>query len=159
GDGKLDFVVTTNYPSYRGLALVYGQGDGTFQAPSYYFLTPGLFSLAVDSFQGTRFPDVAVVNDAVVSVLLNVGDGTGPAPAAAPFPDDGLPRRAGVGAALKAWPSSLGAPAGATPSPRPVTSSLEVTGVERSFAAATEQLWREWTRTDVDCSGRIADLR
>jgi hypothetical protein len=156
GDGKLDFVVTTN----QGLALLYGQGDGTFREPSYYYLTPGLFSLAVGSFQGTRFPDVAVINaDAVsgytlVSVLLNVGDGTpppappppgrpaghkGPAPVAALFPGDGFSRIAGVDAALKAWPSSPGTPASATPSPRVLTPSLEVAGLEQYFAAATEQ--------------------
>jgi autotransporter-associated beta strand protein len=148
GDGKLDFVVTTNYPSYRGLALLYGQGDGTFGAPSYYYLTPGLFSLAVDSFQGTRFPDVAVINDAVLSVLLNVGDGGAvppppgrpagrkdPGPAAALFPGDSFPPLAGVDAALLAW----GTPANITTSLRALMPSLEVARLERFFAAATEQ--------------------
>jgi hypothetical protein len=150
GDGQLDFVVTTGYPSERGVALLYGQGDGTFRAPSYYYLTPSLFSLAVDSFRGNRFPDVAVINDAVVSVLLNVGDGAvpppggsaehqGPTPVAALFPGDDFPQIAGVDAAPKAWPSSSRTPASATPSPWAVTPSLEVAGVERFFAAATEQ--------------------
>jgi hypothetical protein len=83
GDGKLDFVVTTSYPSNRGLALVYGRGDGTFTSPSYYFPGQGFSSLVADRFQGTRFPDLAVINadpstgSNVVSVLLNVGDGSG----------------------------------------------------------------------------------
>jgi autotransporter-associated beta strand protein len=159
GDGKLDFVVTTSYPSNRGLALVYGQGDGTFQAPSYYYPGQGFFSLAVDSFEDPRFPDVAVINaDAstglnVVSVLLNVqgvpppvpppGGGaaqhTGPHTTPTLFSADGFLRLAGADAALQTWPSSPGTPIGATPSSQAALPGLAVAGVEQFFAAATEQ--------------------
>ena len=151
GDGKLDFVVTTNYPSYRGIALLYGKGDGSFRPGSYYYVTPGLFSLAVDSFQGTRFPDLAVVNDAVVSVLLNVGDGGG-SPEGSPsggarrpsveigqFSENALSRIAGAGAALRASPSPAETPTRVLPSAPALPPVLAVASVERFFANATAQ--------------------
>jgi autotransporter-associated beta strand protein len=159
GDGKLDFVVTTGYPSNRGLALAYGRGDGTFTSPSYYFPGQGFSSLVADSFQGTRFLDLAVVNPDpstgtnVVSVLLNVGDGSPPpaptpggseghagtSPVAALFPGDDFPRGVGADAALGALPGSPGNPTSLSRLPRPMTPVLEVAGVERFFAIATEQ--------------------
>jgi autotransporter-associated beta strand protein len=155
GDGQLDFVVTTGYPSSRGLAVVYGDGDGTFQAPSYYFPGQGFFSLAAGVFQSShfsKFPDLAVIDADpstgrnVVSVLLNVGDGAPPpapppggsrghgrpSPVAALFPGDDFPRIVGADAALGALPSSPGTSRAKTP-------VLEVAGVERFFVIATEQ--------------------
>jgi autotransporter-associated beta strand protein len=176
GDGKLDFVVTTGYPSGRGLALVYGRGDGTFFEPSYYFPGQGFSSLVADSFQGTRFPDLAVVNPDpstgtnVVSVLLNVGDGSPPptpppggsgghagtSPVAALFPGDDFPRSVGADAALGALPGSPGNPTSLSRLPRAMTPVPEVAGVERFFAIATVQdLDSAWLRLRSSGEARL----
>src|SRR5207244_1715447 len=111
---------------------------------------PPVFSLAVDSFRGARFPAVAVIDGGGVSVLLNLGDGNVPPPGGsgqrkgpdartALFPGDAFPRMVDVHAALKTWPSSPAISTSAIPPSPAVTSRLEGAGVERFFAAAVEQ--------------------
>jgi hypothetical protein len=156
GDGKLDVAVTSggdgNPDHYWGLALLYGRGDGSFQAPSYYNLTATILpNLVADSFQGQggRFQDVAVINANVVSVLLNVGDGSGGSPlgppgghrhpaAAARFPGDAFPMLAGPDAALTPAPNSDAATTGATASSRPLPPVSDAAGVDLFFATAAE---------------------
>jgi hypothetical protein len=93
GDGKPDLAVVTcdcHYPDppRAMVAVLLGQGDGTFQAP-LSFAAGGLSSgsrVAVGDFDGDGVPDLAVSNGDsganlgpstdTVSVLLGQGDGT-----------------------------------------------------------------------------------
>jgi autotransporter-associated beta strand protein len=186
GDGKLDFVVKTGFVgNYSRLALLYGQGDGSFQAPTYYLLPGTSKHLAVGSFQGRgdRFPDVAVINEDVVSVLLNVGDGSAPAPGPSPgprrpttavgrFPPDAFLLLAGPDASLTASPYSDAATTGAIRSLRALPPVLDVAGVDLFYAAAAEddyafsrprsrrEAWLgadDWWVTDLGKDGALVD--
>jgi uncharacterized protein YuzB (UPF0349 family) len=89
GDGIPDLVVGNDAGPDVGnasVAVLLGNGDGTFQAPSSYD-TDGTsdFSLAVGDLNGDGKPDLAVVNTCAagsdckygsLAVLLNNGDGT-----------------------------------------------------------------------------------
>jgi hypothetical protein len=86
GDGELDLAVAFTYSS--DIAVLLGNGDGTFQAPQFYavgsgFITdpgvPGTGSILVaGNFNGDGHLDLAVANPGSndVSVLLGNGDGT-----------------------------------------------------------------------------------
>ena len=89
GDGKLDLVVASfgcsNCSSTAvtgNLAVLMGNGDGTFQSAVYYFPGNKPQSVTVADFNGDGKPDVAVSNFVVstISILLNQGDGTLQAP-------------------------------------------------------------------------------
>jgi FG-GAP-like repeat len=77
GDGKLDLLLVT--PGSSGsIAVLLGNGDGTFQGPVTYTL-PIVSYLVLGDFNGDGKPDIAVsggVNGGVVSILINNGDGT-----------------------------------------------------------------------------------
>ncbi|MBZ5707041.1 MAG: VCBS repeat-containing protein [Acidobacteriia bacterium] len=82
GDGKQDLVVTVSYTASHGngsVAVLLGNGNGTFQAPTYY--GTGLLprSVAVADFNGDGAPDVAIGNYTSnnVTVLLNSRGGKG----------------------------------------------------------------------------------
>ena len=77
GDGKLD-LVALNYSTTNNVAVLMGNGDGTFQPPSFY--TSGVFpmTVVVADFNGDGKPDLAVsayVADDI-SIFLNNGNGT-----------------------------------------------------------------------------------
>ncbi len=81
GDGKLDVVVVNQ--DQNNVAVLLGNGDGTFQAPVIYQLTAGVpGGVTVADFNGDKKPDVAVVQESIngyvsdVVILLNKGDGT-----------------------------------------------------------------------------------
>jgi len=87
GDGRPDLVVANCYV-FCGVAVLLGNGDGTFQAPivtgvgGYY-----LSSIAIGDVNADGHPDVVLTNCyspfgcvGVVSVLLGNGDGTFQAP-------------------------------------------------------------------------------
>jgi len=83
GDGKLDLAVVSNTSrcgGTAGLAVLLGNGDGTFQPATFYPIgNQGNFSsIAVADFNGDGKPDLAVCNgaDNTISVLLNQGNGT-----------------------------------------------------------------------------------
>jgi hypothetical protein len=82
GDGILD-VVVANSGEYLtgqggGVAVLLGNGDGTFQAPVNYAAGSYPFSVAVADLNGDGIPDLVVTNSVSqdVSVLLGNGDGT-----------------------------------------------------------------------------------
>jgi FG-GAP-like repeat/Abnormal spindle-like microcephaly-assoc'd, ASPM-SPD-2-Hydin len=81
GDGKADLVVlTSNYGSGATLAVLLGNGDGTFQPPVTYSVTPAPYIVLAD-FTGDGRPDIALAGPVSggqneVSILINQGDGT-----------------------------------------------------------------------------------
>lgn len=91
GDGKPDLALTNSESPGNAVAIVLGNGDGTFQYPPLLYsaglLPAGLVSLDVN---GDGKPDLAVAGGYGVlsyfslTVLINRGDGTFPKPAAYP---------------------------------------------------------------------------
>lgn len=76
GDGKLDLVLATpNFGTGSTIAILLGNGDGTFQAPTTYSVSSGPF-LAVGDFNGDGRPDIATAAGTTISVLINNGNGT-----------------------------------------------------------------------------------
>ena len=74
GDGKLDIAVAAQ--ETNALAVLQGNGDGTFAAPLYFTTGNGPINMVAGPFTGRRFPDVLVVNGVFseipgVAVLLN----------------------------------------------------------------------------------------
>ena len=90
GDGKPDLVVAQgNCTNCGGLALLMGNGDGTFQPPVYLYSGGWwTYSVAVADVNGDHIPDLVVTNTfasqdggpSVVGVLLGNGAGTFQAP-------------------------------------------------------------------------------
>lgn len=78
-DGKLDLVVTDD----NGFTVSVGNGDGTFQKPTFYH-TQLSYYLAVGDFNNDGKLDIVVANETLnpstVSVYLGNGDGTFKAP-------------------------------------------------------------------------------
>src|SRR5438552_1732439 len=82
-DGKMDIAVTLNNPPM--VAVLLGNGDGSFQSPISYDVEEGPQDLAVADVNNDDDPDLLVVNECghtsgcrqgTVSVLLGNGDGT-----------------------------------------------------------------------------------
>ena len=79
GDNKPDLIVASRAPNgVDGLvAVLLGNGDGTFQAPvTYDSGGESPFLLVVADLNGDSSPDIVVSNTASVGVLLGNGDGT-----------------------------------------------------------------------------------
>jgi hypothetical protein len=74
GDGKLDLIFTASLSV--GVAL--GNGDGTFQSPTYLPLPQDSFWVTVGDFNRDGIPDIAAgISDyGGISILLGRGDGT-----------------------------------------------------------------------------------
>jgi hypothetical protein len=88
GDGKADLVVTNNSPAttYNGyigensIAVLLGNGDGTFKGPALYPAGTGpALTAVIADFNGDGKPDVAVAGD-MLTVLLGKGGGAFEAP-------------------------------------------------------------------------------
>ncbi len=75
GDGHLD-VVAASYDS--GIYVLLGNGDGSFQAETFYEISGWTVGVAIGDLDKDGVPDLAVVSQIVgyVSVLLGQGDGT-----------------------------------------------------------------------------------
>src|SRR6267143_1191089 len=80
GDGKLDIATTVSLPQIglRAVAVLLGNGDGTFQAPVNYDVGSGAQFAAVADFNSDGKLDIAVAdfNANAISILLGKGDGT-----------------------------------------------------------------------------------
>jgi hypothetical protein len=78
GDGNPDLAVVTDLDVFGSVAILLGNGDGTFQPQVLY--PTGRFSVAlsVGDFNGDGAADLAVVNQAnnTVTILAGRGDGT-----------------------------------------------------------------------------------
>lgn len=105
GDGKLDLALTDSQAPSNDVAIVLGNGDGTFQSPPLLY-SAGLLPTAVISLDmnGDGKPDLAVAGGYGVlsyfslTTLINRGDGTFADPVnAANFPVLQLPYSAVAG--------------------------------------------------------------
>ena len=81
GNGKPDLVATNsddNSSTNDSVAVLLGNGDGTFGVAANYAVRVQPISVAIDDIDNDGKPDLAVVNETSqnVSVLLGNGDGT-----------------------------------------------------------------------------------
>ncbi len=82
GDGRPDLIVANVCYSYPpcdtgGVAVLFGYGDGTFQAAQQYSSgSYGARNIAVADVSGDKYPDLLIGNDGGVTVMLGNGDGT-----------------------------------------------------------------------------------
>ena len=76
GDHNADLAVVDAFNS--AVSILFGKGDGTFQAPATYPVGFNPLAGAVADLNRDGFPDLVVANsnDHTVSVLLNKGNGT-----------------------------------------------------------------------------------
>jgi len=74
GDGNLDLV----FPAADSVGVSLGNGDGTFQVPTYFPLPQNSYWVAVGDFNRDGIPDIAasIDNYGGISILLGNGDGT-----------------------------------------------------------------------------------
>ena len=71
-DGKPDLAINAGTDT---LAVLLGNGDGTFGAPTYFFDGGGVSLVSAD-FNGDGKPDLAASGPAGIAILLGNGDGT-----------------------------------------------------------------------------------
>lgn len=80
GDGFVDLIVGSSDLQKPQASILWGHGDGTFDAPTRYDLMalqgPLLFSISVGDLNGDGWPDlIASLTPGVASVFLNTGHG------------------------------------------------------------------------------------
>jgi hypothetical protein len=75
-DGIQDLVATNDF--LNNVAIILGNGDGSFQAPSYYPVGPNPWNVVVGDLNQDGFLDLAVASDStgLASILQGNGDGT-----------------------------------------------------------------------------------
>jgi hypothetical protein len=83
-DGKLDLATASS----RGVNILLGNGDGTFQTAVLYPTTYYMQALVVGDFNGDGILDVIVTGQSVVYLLAGKGDGTFQAPVSIENPDN-----------------------------------------------------------------------
>ncbi len=102
GDGKLDLAIANEcgiscFGYTEAVAILLGNGDGTFRAPHLFAAGQQPSGVAVGDFNGDGKMDLAVTNSSVpgeVSILLGNGDGTFQSPVS--YPAGNLPNGVAV---------------------------------------------------------------
>ena len=74
GDGKLDLAVTVSAGATGGLVTMLGNGDGTFEPPTYYAVDAA--NVYAGDLNGDRIPDLVVSAESGIRYLLGNGDGS-----------------------------------------------------------------------------------
>jgi hypothetical protein len=96
-DGKWDLAVATEFNG--GVAVLLGNGDGTFKPATYYTAggAESSGSIATADLRGNGTLDLVVVNDSInaLQVLLGNGDGTFGKPTSYPMPSQPVAVAAG----------------------------------------------------------------
>jgi hypothetical protein len=77
GDGKLDLVAISG-ATVDNVAVLIGNGDGTFRSPTFYTVGDYAASVAIADFNGDGKPAfaVSVYVENTIAIFLNNGDGT-----------------------------------------------------------------------------------
>ncbi len=77
GDGKPDLALTTNLDSFGLVAVLIGNGDGTFQPQTTYQEGFAIYSLAAGDFNSDGLVDLVVTSSQDGTVFILAGDGHG----------------------------------------------------------------------------------
>ena len=77
GDGKPDLALATNLDTYGFVAVLIGNGDGTFQPQTTYQEGFAIYSLAAGDFNSDGLVDLAVTSSQDSTVFVMAGDGHG----------------------------------------------------------------------------------
>lgn len=96
-DNKLDVALTC---SEGFVAILFGNGDGTFQKPAYYSVPATSLLIPPADLNADGFPDIAIANASSVIILLNQGrnsPGTLSSPTSYPAPTAIQFRLLGIG--------------------------------------------------------------
>src|SRR5262249_37362133 len=135
-----------------GVAVLLGNGDGTFQPAQFYPANPEPFRIATGDFNGDGFPDLVVVNvQRGISVLINCTDWP-PGPLSPESRGRGLPKPAdAAGVSVpdrgepRVLPSILAVTAAENGRITEPASALRLTTV--SDRAASDALFADWERS------------
>lgn len=76
GDLKLDLAIAGSLSTFNGVAVLLGNGDGSFQAPVETVLSRVPSFMVMNDFNGDGKPDLAVSRLFGVDLLLGNGDGS-----------------------------------------------------------------------------------
>jgi hypothetical protein len=76
GDNVVDIVVTNQLLFGGGVSVLYGNGDGTFGAPTHYNTGTFTAGMAVADYNGDGFPDIVVANAFSDNITVLRNDGT-----------------------------------------------------------------------------------
>src|SRR3981081_3240093 len=71
GDGKLDIAAATWGQSVFNVAIIFGNGDRTFQAPVSYAAGSEPTQILAADFNSDGHPDLAVVNMNGLQIMIN----------------------------------------------------------------------------------------
>jgi len=92
GDGKIDLAVSdpgTPGSTNGGVAILLGNGDGTFQAPKYFPAGQNPSSLAAADFNGDGKIDLAAASSSGSTIMVLSGNGDGTLGAAVSYANGG----------------------------------------------------------------------